>query len=573
MAIEPRSGSVTINVRLLKLGVQIEDAFRDTADPDEVESDTLSGVRIPDEVDGIAPSGGRLFIDTKRGRPSWASLLAKLTTYEPDLWTESSSAVLVVSVPDLTGAQRNMALCFGGGHFLIDPAKIERNFGLKVVLNTVSRHKLRSLDSTTLDATTFQRRTQASRDADLAGFGIDVQRDLLRVAAGSPSNKAFAKFVAGRDSLTITCTLQPGQLQAKLAECLRAFEDNEYQRDYEWIDNVQMVTDSQSIEQLDALLHQEITALRDGGQSDLHMCPPEIVDYIEGQDIAYYGRGFSREKNWYGQLDIIDYVAELNAVNFADTIEVIKADHFVQMHEDEATRSKRKWKVYDCFVCECEVNQQNYVLYAGSWYQISQVYKNRIDEFFQSLVRPPLVAQSTARNEQELIAELNQRQDLLMMDRTKVNPRGVNNGNLEVCDFFSLQRELIHLKDGHSSSSISHLWMQAVTSCDALMSDAAFRNGVRREARRRQGEAPVKAGFEQLLPPGSQGRVDTSAYTVVYGILRRRKRRANSLDIPFFSKVSLQAPASLLAKYGYRVEMHLIEKLDAGAAGVGDANG
>jgi uncharacterized protein (TIGR04141 family) len=94
------------------------------------------------------------------------------------------------------------------------------------------------------------------------------------------------------------------------------------------------------------------------------------------------------------------------------------------------------------------------------------------------------------------------------------------------------------------------------------MSDATFRNGVRRQARRREREIPIKAGFEELLPPGRQGRVDTTAYTVIYGILRRRNLRTATLDIPFFSKVSLQAPASLLAKYGYGVEMHLIEKVD-----------
>lgn len=501
------------------------------------------------------------------------SLLADLTTYEPDLWSQSSSAVLAVPVEDQTGHPRLFALCFGGGHFLIDPAKIERNFGLKVVLNTVSRRNLRSLDSATLDATVFQRRTQASRNSDLSGFGIDVQRDLLRVAAGSPRNQAFAKFVAGRDSLTITCAIQPGQLQAKLAQCLQAFEDNQYRQDYEWIDNVQIVTDAEEIGQLDELLDQEIASLRAGEQSDLHMCPPEIVDYIEGQDIAYYGRGFSREKNWYSQIDILEYIAELNEIDFNEAFGVIKADHYVHMHEDEETRSKPKWKVYDCFVFECQLHQHSYVLYAGTWYRISQAYKNRVEALFQSLVRPPLLVRSGAKNEQELITELNQRADLLIMDKTKVNPRGVNNGNLEVCDFFSLQRQLIHLKDGHSSSSISHLWMQAVTSCDALMSDATFRNGVRRQARRRQGEIPVKAGFEQLLPPGRQGRVDTTAYTVIYGILRRRNRRTATLDLPFFSKVSLQAPASLLAKYGYGVEMHLIEKVDSVEPGAVDANG
>ena len=552
MAIQPRVGAVTLNVRLLKPGVHIEDAFRDTADPDEVATET--------------PAGSRLFVDTSRNRPSWMPLLAELTTYEPDFWTQSSSAVLSVPVEDQRGEQRLFVLCFGGGHFLIDPAKLERNFGLKVVLNSVSRRNLRSLDSATLDATVFQRRTQASRNSDLAGFGIDVQRDLLRVAAGTPTDRSFAKFVAGRDGLTITCAIQPGQIKAKLSQCLEAFEDNQYRRDYEWVDNVQIVTDAEDARQLDELLSQQIGALRVGEQSDLHMCPPEIVDYIERQDIAYYGRGFSREKNWYSELDIEDYVAELNAVDFAEPFDVIKTDHFVHMHEDEETRSKPKWKVYDCFVFECELDHQTYVIYGGTWYRIGQAYKDRIESFFQSLVKPPFIAQSTAKNEQELIAELNHRPDLLMMDRTKVNPRGVNNGNIEVCDFFSRQRQFIHLKDGHSSSSISHLWMQAVTSCDSLMSDAAFRNGVRRQARRRQGEMPVKEGFEQLLPAGRQGRVNTSAYAVVYGILRRRKRRSNTLDLPFFSKVSLQAPASLLSKYGFRVELHLIEKLDPAAA-------
>ncbi len=552
MAIAPRSGAVTLNVRLLKPGIHIEDAFRDTADPDEVETDT--------------PPGSRLFIATSRGRPTWMPLLAELTTHEPDLWTQSSSAVLVVPIEGQAGGQRTFAVCFGGGHFLIDPTKIERNFGLKVVLNTVSRRNLRSLDSATLDATVFQRRTQASRNADLAGFGIDVQRDLLRVAAGSPTDKSFAKFVAGRDSLTITCAIPPEQLQAKLSECLEAFEDDQYRRDYEWIDNVQIVNDEEKVAELDALLSQEIASIRVGEQSDLHMCPPEIVDYIEGQDIAYYGRGFSREKTWHSQLDIADYVAELDAVNFGEPFDTIKMDHYVHLHEDEETRSKPKWKVYDCFVFECELDQQTYVIYGGTWYRISQAYKDRVENFFQSLIKPPFIAQSAAKNEQELIVELNQRPDLLIMDRTKVNPRGVNNGNIEVCDFFSRQRQFIHLKDGHSSSSISHLWMQAVTSCDSLMSDAAFRNGVRRQARRRQGEMPVKEGFEQLLPAGRQGRVNTASYTVVYGILRRRKRRSNTLDLPFFSKVSLQAPASLLSKYGFDVELHLIEKLDPAAA-------
>lgn len=559
MAIAPRSGSVTLNVRLLKLGVQIEDAFRDAADPEEVHTD--------------APPGGRLFIETSRGRPNWASLVADFTTYEPDLWTQSSSAVLFVPVGAEDGDQRIFVLCFGGGHFLIDPAKTERNFGLKVVLNTVSRGNLRSLDSATLDATIFQRRTQSSRNADLSGFGIDVQRDLLRVAAGSPTNGEFAKFVAGRDSLTITCAVAQNELPAKLAQCLNAFHADDYRQDYEWIDNVQVITEADEIALLDADLNEEIARLRAGEQSDLHMCPPEIVDYMQGQNLAFYGRGFSRQKVWHSQLNILDYIADLNSIDFDEGIETIKSDHFVRMHEDEETRAKPKWKVYDCFVYETVAHEKIYILYAGAWYRVSQAYKDRVETFFQSLIRPALLERTTAINERALLEELNQREDLLLMDQTKVNPRDVNNGNIEICDFFSRDRQLIHLKDGESSSSISHLWSQAVTSCDALMSDAQFRNRVRRQARLRQAAQPVKEGFETLLPLGSQGRVDTAAYTVVYGILRRPYQRTMRVDIPFFSKVSFQAPAALLAKFGYAVEVHLIEKLDAVAQAATDADG
>ena len=72
------------------------------------------------------------------------------------------------------------AVTFGTAHFSLDPTHLRGGLGLRVVLNSVARSSLRSLDIATLDATTFLKRIQASRNADLEGFGIDVDRDLLR---------------------------------------------------------------------------------------------------------------------------------------------------------------------------------------------------------------------------------------------------------------------------------------------------------------------------------------------------------------------------------------------------------
>jgi uncharacterized protein (TIGR04141 family) len=66
-------------------------------------------------------------------------------------------------------AAQQECFCFGTGHHAFDGDAFERGFGLRVVLNSVARSSLRSLDIATLDATTFLRRVQASRDADLQG--------------------------------------------------------------------------------------------------------------------------------------------------------------------------------------------------------------------------------------------------------------------------------------------------------------------------------------------------------------------------------------------------------------------
>ena len=52
-----------------------------------------------------------------------------------------------------------------------------------------------------------------------------------------------------------------------------------------------------------------------------------------------------------------------------------------------------------------------------------------------------------------------------------------------------------------------------------------------------------------------------SDFTVVYGVMRGRYKKSAMLDLPFFSKISLRAIADRIELMGYKVEVHLIEKL------------
>ena len=126
---------------------------------------------------------------------------------------------------------------------------------------------------------------------------------------------------------------------------------------------------------------------------------------------------------------------------------------------------------------------------------------------------------------------------------------------MEPCDFLSDKKEFIHLKDGHSSGPISHLWMQGVVSGDAFAMDKKFRRDLRSKVKK------LKPGFEKLLPDG-RSEPTRSDYTVVFGIMRE-PLKDGSLNIPFFSMVSLKTAAERLQQMGYKVAINLIEKRHA----------
>src|SRR5665647_2799365 len=134
--------------------------------------------------------------------------------------------------------------------------------------------------------------------------------------------------------------------------------------------------------------------------------------------------------------------------------------------------------------------------------------------------------------------------------------------NLEPCDFLSTERQFIHLKDGHASAPISHLWNQGVVSAEAFVRDEKFRRDFRAAAKTRQKKFK-KSGFDKILPDG-RSRPAPSDFTVVFGIMRSRHKKSGKLGIPFFSKVSLRAIAGRIQLMGYKVEVHLVEKLIPG---------
>lgn len=538
--------TLTLTLRLLRKGKSNEDAFREGYRPgDEDGLEERPWTEIPE---------ARLFAgQVFENPPPWRGFIARGSADLPQLTSGGAAAIIFVPVQD-----RTMAVCFGHAHIPLDLDAFERQFGLRVTLNSVPRGSIRTLDVATPDAVTFQRRIQASRDSDVGDFGVDIFRDLARVAGGTPRDPGFASFVAGKDSLSITCKVTAASLKAKCEAVLAEYAASTYKADFGWIDNLARVESKDDVERADAALMKALQTLRQGGDAELHMAPPEIVDYAEGSLLHYNGFG-SRGADFH-RLAIEDYAGELNRCGFAGDINDVK-EHRIRAAKPGSDKLTERWKVYDCFVYETEMvekdgRRRTFVLFAGDWYEVEKSFKKGIETFFNSLERRVIVATTTAANEEELIAELEAfRADLLKLDRQKINPEDVRYANLEPCDFLSDKREFIHLKDGHSSGPISHLWMQGVVSGDAFAMDKKFRRELRKKVK------GLKPGFEKLLPDGRSEPI-RSDYTVVYGIMRE-PLKDGSVNLPFFSMVSLKTAAERLQQMGYKVAINIIEKRHA----------
>ena len=419
----------TLNLRLLRNGKTTASAFSETF--------AVGAVRALQQRPWAGIEGARVFVgQIYSNPPSWQEFIAEgFGEITEGLFTSGAGAVIFVPVVD-----RTIAICFGQVHIALNDDAFERQFGLRVTLNSVPRNQLRTLDLATPDAVTFQKRVQASKDSDLYQFGVDMLRDLARVAGGTPKDPAFAAFVAGKDSLSITCEVDSASMHAKCTQVLDAYKQITYRSEFSWVDNMRIVVEKDVLAELEANLFVAIKVLRAGNASELHMAPPEIVNYIEGSELHY--NGFGSHGTSFHSLSIGDYISELERCQFEGDISDIRDKHRINAKGANTEEFSERWRVYDCFVFETTVGTadaaQHYIMFAGSWYCIERKFKESVETHFNAIPKLSIVGETTCRNEQQLIDELTaNRPDLLKLDKTKINPGGVKYANLEPCDFFA----------------------------------------------------------------------------------------------------------------------------------------
>lgn len=503
----------------------IKDSYRDFA----------SVVKGNPEAFDVSYDGktlGTLYVKKVYGRsPGWLSFFANAVQQDlqEQLKSNSVSAVFL-----LQRQLRIFAITFGYGRSLLRPGSWEERFGLKVVLNSIDRDKVRIIDRKNLDTMLTQTRTQTSRKCSIEEFNLDVQQILLKAVTGEPKDKAFASCISGADILSITCPVTLGDIESKCDELLKAFISRDYQKAFPWINNVSEVANKRKIEELNEEL---ILGIKEGNLNHVYLAIPDIVEWTAIEGFRFRDREGEIHKDIFLK-DFLETVKDTDKL----TSDYLKHRHVYQIHSDNGMTEER-WTVYRCINCEIIKDNKTYILTEGKWYEIDSSFIAQVNEQMNKVQKHTILFPSNKDEKESDYCIRLQESDkscYALMDR-KLIQHGGGHSRIELCDLFTKDKKFIHLKRYSGSSVLSHLFTQGVNSARVFLSDMEFRKKANEKL-----PASHKVDIENM--PVSRD------YEVIFGII---SESADSIphNLPFFSKITLMRAMQELMVMGFRMSV------------------
>ena len=399
--------------------------------------------------------------------PKWAALFADLVDPAELGRGSTISAALLVKVNENV-----FVLTFGYGRTLLQDDTCEERFGLMCTLNSVNPSVLRCVDIQSLDAIQSQARIQSGMEISADQFGLNVEQDILRAVVGTPSDELLGTRMTGRDSLSVAVRMEVSDLPALLFRYRDQFSKDLSATEYAWVNNINLVKKSSSkIDSLDAIV---VEKFQSNDHQDLWLAIPEIIDWDRVAGFRYQGR----RKDMHPDINLSGY---LSTISSADEISIdLLKGRRVQCVDENHDSTGKSWSIYKCLYAEVEHEEHKYILNGGLWYGLDQDFVRRTNEDFSQIPKspislPPYMDRGESEYNRRVAAAFPSKYDLL--DKKNVF-HGGGHGQVEVCDLFSRNRELIHIKRYGESNVLSHLFAQGYVSGQLIQLDKEFRGKV-----------------------------------------------------------------------------------------------
>lgn len=470
---------------------------------------------------------GDLYVQTVTPRaPRWARYFRDHIDVRQLGKVSSSSAVLIVNTKG-----RLYAITFGQGRYLLLSECWEERFGLIVALNCVGENNVRSIDKRTFDAISRHSREQASRETSARDFGLDIERDLLRAVTGTPTDNAFGKRLYGMDALNVSASAEIEDIPNLLSSFHEKYLDISYKKNFPWVDQIAEVKNPGVRDKLDSLL---IERIRSKTFDRIWMAVPEVVPW---EKVAEFRFAFGSRAPGHTDIHLDAFIESLDDPASLEKHTLLhRYVHCIDI--DGITIDK--WQAYRCLYAELDHEGDSFLLSGGNWYRVARDFVDEVNRYYDQIpvYRANLPEYNdpseTAYNERVAISDVSR---FALMDR-KVISHGGGYGQVEFCDLYTSDKDLIHIKRYGGSSVLSHLFSQGLVSGELFQTDRSFRQKVN----------------DHLLPPfkldDCSKRPESREYQVVFAVV---SDAPGDLVLPFFSRLNLKHAVRRLEGYGYRV--------------------
>lgn len=448
----------------------------------------------------------------------------------------------------LPAGGRTFALSFGNVYSNLKDDAYEYDFGLRVTLNSLDPNKLRSTD-TVQPGASQRRRTQVPRESDLTFFDFDQDSTILKSLTGKVREelKPLFKQATGSSSLKISSDTAPGGIAAILAKLVELYESEDFTTTFPEIQNIKPIRDPSLRSELDVKLKSAIGA-RDPA---IILAPPEIINYTDNTYVTFTG---------YGAGLIYDDIQMSSFYEYADSkgIDLESTDlkdfkKFSLIITNEAEIPLDKFGIYRClfFVVKLEGSENEYHLVEGSWYEVSDSYLKRLQDFIDPFfVASNLPAYTDANEGDYNTRATDECTPAICLDKKNISPEGQK--QVEPCDILRKhddRLEMIHVKRSTLSGSLSHLFNQGANSCELL----------RLEPDSRQNLADLINELAGDLAGDYLALADAGSLSVKYAIITHKDIEKKSESLPLFSRISLMRNLRALRAMGFPTSCCYIE--------------
>lgn len=446
-------------------------------------------------------------------------------------------------------AGRLFAITFGQvSHQLCDES-FEREFGLRVTLNSIDPDRLKATD-TISPATGRFRRTQLPIETDLTVLDFDQNTDVLKNLTGRVREEFRSIFssVSGCDYVRVRSDVTAPRLGELCAALLKLSRRSDYKKRFPQIGKIARVTDPAVVRQLDSIV---ATAIEDRSKQ-LGLSVPSLTEFPAEYSARFAGGG-GRKAKLFDDVSAAAYFDYLDTLPSGApfTIETLRKSHKLVL---EGTSGTKKYPIHKCIVFEANLpgDGAGYHLLDGQWYRVAKDYVQWLQIELDVLWAKGSLPEFNGETEgayNKRVAKENSR--FACLDTSSFSP--VKKHRIEPSDLVSVRGKRLrfwHVKRSTLSFMLSHLFCQGAASMHLLKQDPQAIDRLKIQVEARASEDLAATIFEAL---------DRGDFHVVFAIVTDKDAAEKSRNLPLFSKITLRRTAFDLRALGVTTSFEFVQ--------------